>query len=71
MTIFKDKKLRSEFADGFSKLFVGRHDYFWVVERFFQQGAQPWGEKQPKLKKNVDTMISNFCVIYSLAEISH
>jgi len=51
MAIFKDKKLCSEFADGFSKLFVGRHDYFWVDERFFQQGAHPWGGKQPKMKK--------------------
>jgi hypothetical protein len=38
MTVFKDKKLRSEFADEFSKLFIRRHNYFSVTERFFQQG---------------------------------
>jgi hypothetical protein len=51
MTIFKDKKLRSEFTEGLFKLLVGRHDYFWVNESFLQQGAHPWGGKQPKLKE--------------------
>jgi len=50
MTIFKNKKLLAEFADGFSKLFVGRNNYFWVAESFFQQRAHTWVRKQPKLK---------------------